>query len=89
VLDAQQINRVIEAFAKGYFEYRWIRTIRIMLCRLTILLFCSPGPLANPDAAYVLSYSVIMLNTVTRPVYPFRRLREMNEVQWGSLCCAG
>ena len=44
--DWQEINRVIEAFAKAFFKY-------------------SPGPLLSSDAAYVLAYSVIMLNTVS------------------------
>lgn len=42
--EAQLIDRIMEAFAKRFFEH-------------------SPGPLANADAAYVLSFSVIMLNT--------------------------
>lgn len=72
--ESQQINRVIEAFSKGYFAYRSVlcreRCIACCLgCRSYRVFWsfhCSPGPLANADAAYVLAYSVIMLNTVSQ-----------------------
>lgn len=47
--EAQQIARIIESFANKYYEF----------CKSNDL----HGPLADADAAYVLCYSVIMLNT--------------------------
>jgi len=42
--ESQQIERIMEAFASGYFALK-------------------PDHLVNQDAAFILSYSIIMLNT--------------------------
>lgn len=47
--ESQQIGEIIEAFANKFFEY----------CESANL----HGPIADPGSAFVLSYSIIMLNT--------------------------
>jgi len=47
--ESQQIGEIIEAFANKFFDY----------CKSSN----AQGPIANPTAAFILSYSIIMLNT--------------------------